>query len=86
MKVFITQSSPASHYFSVLDPKFSSATCLFYRRCINLYVFYGDVPCRWIVFEIFTATKIQVVVFWVMTPCSDVVGYQRFGAPCWLRL
>jgi hypothetical protein len=26
--------------------------------------------------EIFTAKKIQVTVFfWVMTPCSDVVGY-----------
>jgi len=25
--------------------------------------------------------KIQVVVFWVMTLCSDVVGNQRFGGP-----
>jgi len=25
--------------------------------------------------EIFTALKIQIVVFWVMTPCSDGVGY-----------
>jgi hypothetical protein len=23
---------------------------------------------------------------WVMTPCRDVVGYQRFGAPCFLSL
>jgi len=23
--------------------------------------------------------KIHVVVFWVVTPCSDMVGYQRFG-------
>jgi len=30
--------------------------------------------------------KIQVAVFWVMTPCSDVVGYRRFGGPCCLRL
>jgi len=29
--------------------------------------------------EIFTALKIQVVVFWIRTPpYSDVVGYQRF--------
>jgi hypothetical protein len=32
-------------------------------------------------FEIYTAMKIQVEVFWVVTPCSDV-GYQRFGGPC----
>jgi hypothetical protein len=26
--------------------------------------------------------RTQLVVFWVMTPCSDVVRYQRFGEPC----
>jgi len=35
--------------------------------------------------KIFTAMNIQVVVFfWVMTPCSDVEGYQRFGGSWWL--
>jgi len=29
--------------------------------------------------------KIQIV-FWVVTPCSDVVGYQRYGGPCCLHL
>jgi hypothetical protein len=24
--------------------------------------------------------------FWVVTPCIDVVGYQRFGGPCCLHL
>jgi hypothetical protein len=24
----------------------------------------------------------QVEVFWVMAPCTVVVGYQRFGGPC----
>jgi len=28
--------------------------------------------------------KIQVVVFWVVTPCSD--WYQHFGGPCCLLL
>jgi len=28
--------------------------------------------------------KIQVVVFWVVTPCSVV--YQHFGRPCCLHL
>jgi hypothetical protein len=35
---------------------------------------------------IFMAMKIHVVVFWVMTLCSDVVGYQFFGGPCCLHL
>jgi hypothetical protein len=29
---------------------------------------------------------IQVKVFWVVTSCSVVVGYQRFGGPCCLHL
>jgi len=32
------------------------------------------------------AMKIQFVVFWVVTPCNDVVGYQRFGGSCCLHL
>jgi hypothetical protein len=28
----------------------------------------------------------QVDVFWVVTPSSVVVGYQRFGGPCCLHL
>jgi len=27
---------------------------------------------------VFTAMKNQAVVIWVMTSCSDVIGYQRF--------
>jgi hypothetical protein len=30
--------------------------------------------------------KIQAEVFWVVTPCSVVVGYQRFGGPYCLYL
>jgi len=30
-------------------------------------------------FQVVTALKIQVEVFWVVTPYSVVVGYQRFG-------
>jgi len=29
--------------------------------------------------QVFTVMKIHVVVFWVVTPCNDVVGYQHFG-------
>jgi len=27
----------------------------------------------------------QVAVFCIVTPCGDVVGYQRFGRPCCLH-
>jgi len=37
-------------------------------------------------FRICFETQIQVVIFWVVTPCNDVVGYQRFGGPCCLHL
>jgi hypothetical protein len=36
--------------------------------------------------EIFTSLKIEVEVFWVLTSCSVVVGYQRFGGSCRLHL
>jgi hypothetical protein len=28
----------------------------------------------------------QIIFFWLVTPCSDVVGYQYFGGPCCLHL
>jgi len=37
-------------------------------------------------FEFFTAVKIQFEVLWVVTPCSVVVGYRRFGRPCCLHV
>jgi hypothetical protein len=37
-------------------------------------------------FEAFTAVMFLVEVFWVVTPCSVVVGYQRFGGPSCLHL
>jgi len=33
-------------------------------------------------FEVFTAIKILVVFFWVVTPYRIVIGYQHFGVPC----
>jgi len=36
--------------------------------------------------EVLTAINTQVVVLWVVTPCSYVVGYQRFGEPLCLHL
>jgi hypothetical protein len=29
---------------------------------------------------------VEVEVFWVVTPCSVMVGHQRFGGLCWLHL
>jgi hypothetical protein len=31
--------------------------------------------------EVSIQVKTEVEVFWVVTPCIVVVGYQRFGAP-----
>jgi hypothetical protein len=36
--------------------------------------------------EVLTAVKVQVEVFWVVTPYSVVVGYQRFEVSCYLHL
>jgi len=38
------------------------------------------------IFEVFTMVKIQVEVFWVVTPCSVVTGYQCFGGSCYFHL
>jgi hypothetical protein len=37
-------------------------------------------------FEVFTAVIFHVEVFWVVTPCNVVLGYQRFGGPCCVHL
>jgi hypothetical protein len=37
-------------------------------------------------FDVFTAMKMQVAVFWVVTPCSVVVGYRRFRRPYCLSI
>jgi hypothetical protein len=37
-------------------------------------------------FEDFTATKFEVVVFWFVTSCRDMVGYQRLGGQRRLHL
>jgi len=36
--------------------------------------------------EVFTPMKFQVEIFWVVTPFSTVVWYQRFKGPCCLHL
>jgi len=38
------------------------------------------------IFEVFTVVKIHIEVFWIVTSCSVVVGYQNFGGPCCLHL
>jgi hypothetical protein len=37
-------------------------------------------------FEAFTAVIFQAEVFWVVTPCSVIVGYHRFGGSYCLHL
>jgi hypothetical protein len=35
--------------------------------------------CKRVLIEVFSAVKVHIVVFWVMTPCSLVGDYQSFG-------
>jgi len=37
-------------------------------------------------FEAFTTVKIQIEVFWIVTPGSVAVGYMCFGGLCCLHL
>jgi hypothetical protein len=43
-------------------------------------------PRRCRSFEAFTSVIFQVVVFWVVMPCSVVVEYHHFRVPCCLHL
>jgi len=36
--------------------------------------------------EVYMAMNIQAMVFWVVIPCSNVVGYHHFGGPSCLQL
>jgi len=40
-----------------------------------IHIFFHDFLVR---FEVYTAVTIQVETFWFVTPCSVVVGHQRF--------
>jgi hypothetical protein len=33
-----------------------------------------------------TGARLELLVFWATSLCSDVDGYQRFGGPCFLHL
>jgi hypothetical protein len=66
--------------FFKLTVKSVSSTVLHFRST-NLYVL--SIVCKKGSSE---AYLFQVEVFWVVTPCYVVVGYQRFGGPCCLHL
>jgi len=48
--------------------------------------FTSNLPVTYQRFEVFMVVKIQVEVFWVVTACSVVVGYQHFRGLCSLHL
>jgi hypothetical protein len=35
-----------------------------------------------VIFDVFTVMMNQVMVFWLVMSCTDVVGYQHFEGPC----
>jgi hypothetical protein len=48
---------------------------------LSIHHRYSKSICLEIIFDVFTAMKFQVEVFWVVTPCNFVVGYQLFEGP-----
>jgi hypothetical protein len=54
--------------------------------CLSPSALCFQTPSTCEIFEVFSAVKIQVEVFWVVKLCSDVVGYQCFGVSCCLLL
>jgi hypothetical protein len=60
-------------FFDLPDGTFWSK-CYFWIRDVHYLNLTG--------FEVLTTVKIQVKVFWDMTPCCVTVGYERFGGPC----
>jgi len=57
---------------------------------INCQTSYTVCTIIWKIYILFDDKKTLLqqfqVIFWVVTPCSDVVGYQCFGRPCCLHL
>jgi hypothetical protein len=49
---------------------------------------FNSVPTKiiWNLSTVKEKRTIQAVVFWFMTPCSGMIGYQRFGGPYCLHL
>jgi len=58
----------------------------FVRNSYVLFQYSGKIPFTLASFEAFTAVMFQFEVFWVVTPCSVVIEYQRFRVPCCLHL
>jgi hypothetical protein len=64
-------------------PKYVSMAWCLVKAQGQIYLYLLPYDTR---LEVFTAMKIQVVLFCVVTSCTDVVGYQRFGGPCCFHL
>jgi hypothetical protein len=69
MKEFMTYSSASQILLSM-------QVCYFERTPNEKLKVYMGVPV--VRFLVFMVIKIQVMVIWVITLCSDEVGYQRF--------
>jgi hypothetical protein len=79
-----------------MDSTESFLAILHFRICINALQNYSFVKFHLLknVTSFRTSSRITahtvfhfcLLVFWVVTPCSDAVGYQRFGGPCCLHL
>jgi hypothetical protein len=83
----LESSSPLIPHISQRAYSNSVSFCNFFNTSYSLYQF-SVACCNVILFLEYLSTNrlYNVEVFWVTTPCSDVIGYQGFGSPCCLHL
>jgi len=60
--------------------------CLLSLRRVVCNVPHLAVSVHIIIYKLIVLNELKVGVNWVVTPCSIVVGYQRFRGPCSLHL
>lgn len=63
----------------------NSSGCLFIA--LNLRLFRKHAGNQWAVrFEVFTAVRMNITVFWDATPCSYIEGYRHLEETCCLHV
>jgi hypothetical protein len=59
-----------------------ASLCTFYHRSNSA----AQMLAVHLRYSVTSKYEFQIAVFWVVTPCSDVVRYHHFGGPCCLHL
>jgi hypothetical protein len=86
MKLLIMRSSPPSCHFLPVSSKYSPRDPILKTHSIYVLTLEWETKFHTRRKQRLHCSCVQVAVFWVVTPCSDVVGCRRFGGPCCFRL